>query len=52
MKLIVGQGQKDMPGGDHVHRREGTIFVDRGKITSTPEELTQDLSRSCRCSCT
>ncbi len=37
--LIVGQGQKDCPGGATFIGSEGAIFVDRGKITSTPEDI-------------
>lgn len=37
--MIVGQGQKDIPGGVTFVGSSGTIFVDRGKITSTPEEI-------------
>ncbi|MFM9966577.1 MAG: Gfo/Idh/MocA family protein [Planctomycetaceae bacterium] len=37
--LIVGQGEKDCPGGVTFIGSEGTIFVDRGKITSTPAEI-------------
>ncbi len=39
VKMIVGQGEKDCPGGVTFIGSEGTIFVDRGKITSTPEDL-------------
>jgi predicted dehydrogenase len=37
--LVVGQGQKDIRGGTTFIGSEGTIFVDRGKLTSTPEEI-------------
>ena len=37
--LVVGQGEKDCPGGVTFVGSEGTIFVDRGKITSTPEDI-------------
>jgi len=37
--MIVGQGQKDIPGGVTFVGSSGTIFVDRGKITSTPDEI-------------
>ncbi len=37
--LIVGQGEKDCPGGVTFVGSEGTIFVDRGKIKSTPEDI-------------
>jgi hypothetical protein len=40
--MIVGQGQKDIPGGTTFIGTEGKIFVNRGKLTSTPEELTKD----------
>lgn len=39
VKMIVGQGEKDCPGGVTFVGSEGTIFVDRGKIVGTPEEL-------------
>ena len=39
VQMIVGQGQKDCPGGATFIGSEGTIFVDRGKITSTPEDI-------------
>ena len=37
-KLIVGQGQKDIPGGATFIAEKGRIFVTRGKITSDPKE--------------
>jgi predicted dehydrogenase len=37
--LIVGQLQKDIPGGVTFIGSEGTIHVDRGKLTSTPAEI-------------
>ncbi len=37
--LVVGQGEKDCPGGVTFVGSEGTIFVDRGKIKSTPEDI-------------
>lgn len=37
--LIVGQGEKDCPGGATFVGSEGTIFVDRGKIKSTPDDI-------------
>jgi predicted dehydrogenase len=37
--LIVGQGQKDIPDGVTFIGSEGSIFVDRGKINSDPEEI-------------
>lgn len=39
VKLIVGQGQKDTPGGVTFIGNKGRIFVDRGKITSDPPEI-------------
>jgi predicted dehydrogenase len=42
VEMIVGQGQKDIPGGTTFIGSEGTIFVNRGKLTSTPEELVKD----------
>ncbi len=38
-KLVVGQGQKDIPGGATFIGEKGRIFVTRGKITSDPKEL-------------
>lgn len=43
VELIVGQGAKDCPAGVTFIGSEGKVFVTRGKITSTPEELTKDL---------
>jgi predicted dehydrogenase len=43
VELIVGQGQKDCPSGATFIGSEGTVYVTRGKITSTPAELTKDL---------
>ena len=37
--MIVGQGQKDIPMGTTFIGTEGTIYVNRGKLTSTPEEI-------------
>lgn len=39
VQVVVGQGQKDIPGGVTFVGTEGTLFVDRGKIKSTPEEI-------------
>jgi predicted dehydrogenase len=38
-RVIVGQGQKDIPGGVTFIGSEGKIFVDRKKITSDPREI-------------
>jgi predicted dehydrogenase len=44
-KVIVGQGEKDIPGGCTFVGEKGRIFVDRSKITaSDPEILKTDLS--------
>ncbi|MCU0879411.1 MAG: gfo/Idh/MocA family oxidoreductase, partial [Pirellulaceae bacterium] len=44
-KVIVGQGEKDIPGGCTFVGEKGQIFVDRSKITaSDPEILKTDLS--------
>lgn len=43
VKMIVGQGEKDCPGGVTFVGSEGTIFVDRGKIVGTPEELVKQV---------
>ncbi len=37
--LVVGQGENDCPGGVTFVGSEGSIFVDRGKINSTPEDI-------------
>jgi predicted dehydrogenase len=42
VEMIVGQGEKDIPGGTTFIGSEGTVFVNRGKLTSTPAELTKD----------
>jgi predicted dehydrogenase len=42
VKLIVGQNQKDIPGGCTFIGTEGTIHVDRKKMTSTPEEIVKN----------
>jgi predicted dehydrogenase len=39
VKVIVGQGQKDIPGGVTFIGEKGRLFVDRSKITSDPPEL-------------
>lgn len=41
-KLIVGQLQKDIPGGCTFIGTKGKIFVDRGKIVSTPEDILKE----------
>ncbi|UUO09051.1 Gfo/Idh/MocA family oxidoreductase [Blastopirellula sp. J2-11] len=37
--MIVGQGQKDIPGGTTFIGEKGKIFVNRGKFTATPDEI-------------
>lgn len=37
--MIVGQGEKDIPGGTTFIGSTGKVFVNRGKITSDPKEL-------------
>jgi len=45
VELIVGQRQKDIPGGTTFIGSKGKIFVNRGKLSSTPDEIIkQDLS--------
>lgn len=39
VKLIVGQGEKDVPGGTTFIGEKGTIFVNRGKLTADPAEI-------------
>jgi predicted dehydrogenase len=39
VKLIVGQGQKDVPGGTTFVGSKGKIHVNRGKLSSDPKEL-------------
>lgn len=39
VELIIGQGQKDIPGGTTFIGEDGTVFVNRGVIKTTPEEL-------------
>ncbi|HET6425913.1 MAG TPA: Gfo/Idh/MocA family oxidoreductase [Planctomycetaceae bacterium] len=41
-KLIVGQLQKDIPGGCTFIGAKGKIFVDRSKIVSTPGEILKE----------
>jgi predicted dehydrogenase len=40
--LVVGQGQKDIPGGVTFIGSEGRLFVDRGKITSDPAGIDKE----------
>jgi predicted dehydrogenase len=42
VKLIVGQGQKDIKGAVTFIGEKGSIAVDRSKITSNPEELVKE----------
>ncbi|MBI1313895.1 gfo/Idh/MocA family oxidoreductase [bacterium] len=45
VEMTVGQGQKDIPGGVTFMGSKGRIFVTRGKLTSTPDEIArQELS--------
>ena len=37
--MIVGQGQRDIPGGTTFIGSEGTIHVNRGKISSDPGDI-------------
>ncbi len=39
--LILGQGQKDIPGGTTFIGSKGRIFVNRGKLTAEPSDLLQ-----------
>lgn len=39
--VVVGQGEKDIPGGVTFIGSEGRIFVNRGKLTSDPEDMLQ-----------
>ena len=39
VKMTVGQGQKDIRGGTTFIGSKGTIYVTRGKLTSTPGEI-------------
>ena len=39
VEVIVGQGQKDVPGGTTFIGTAGRIFVNRGKLTVEPAEL-------------
>lgn len=41
-KLVVGQLQKDIPGGCTFIGTKGKIFVDRGKIVSTPDDILKE----------
>ena len=42
VNVILGQGQKDIPQGCTFVGSDGEIFVDRGKITSKPEEIVHE----------
>jgi predicted dehydrogenase len=42
--MVVGQAQKDIVGGCTFIGSEGTLHVDRKKLTSTPEDITKDIS--------
>ena len=45
VEMVVGQSQKDIPGGATFIGSKGRIFVTRGKLTSTPDEIAkQELS--------
>jgi predicted dehydrogenase len=39
IELIVGQGQKDIPPGTTFIGSEGEIFVNRGKLSSKPDDV-------------
>lgn len=39
--VVVGQGEKDIPGGVTFIGSEGRIFVNRGKLTSDPADILQ-----------
>jgi predicted dehydrogenase len=41
-KVILGQQQKDIPGGTTFIGEKGKIFVDRGKIVATPGEILEE----------
>ena len=40
--MIVGQGQKDIPGGTTFIGDKGKIHVNRGRISSNPEEILKE----------
>lgn len=40
-KVILGQQQKDIPGGVTFIGEKGKIFVDRGKVVATPGDILQ-----------
>jgi predicted dehydrogenase len=40
--MIVGQGEKDIPGGTTFIGSEGTIHVNRGKLSSTPGDILKE----------
>jgi predicted dehydrogenase len=39
IEMIVGQGQPDIPGGTTFVGTKGTLFVTRGTLKTTPEEI-------------
>jgi predicted dehydrogenase len=39
VQVIVGQAQKDIPGGATFIGSEGTLYVNRGKLTTDPAEI-------------
>jgi predicted dehydrogenase len=39
VKMIVGQGQKDIPGGTTFIGEKGEIYVNRGVLKSKPEQI-------------
>ncbi len=45
VKMIVGQGQKDIQGGVRFIGTQGEIFVTRGKIVSRPDSIAIDASQ-------
>jgi predicted dehydrogenase len=46
VKMVVGQGQKDIRGGVRFIGTDGEIFVDRGKVESKPDAIVIDAKES------
>jgi hypothetical protein len=44
--MIVGQGQKDIPSGTVFIGDKGKIEVNRGKLTSDPEDIVKTMLKS------
>ena len=42
VNMIVGQGERDVPGGTTFIGSEGTIHVNRGRLKSDPEEILKE----------